>query len=197
MLFDVTRCSAGGAAAAAVVCLVLLSLVQTGCSLRCDFCYDVEDCSLGQDVPTVVCDEESVQLTNSSLASFIRPLRSSLPTVRNQYECVHVRATSVSGHVFLFVRGCVHRLDDATGHFCSLPHAAYQGSLECMACSEGDRCNNIPLTDDDDDGDDGNDEGSFSGAIVQRSPVSLMSFSVLALCLRILHYTSTVIMPFS
>uniref|UniRef100_A0A182FS75 Uncharacterized protein n=1 Tax=Anopheles albimanus TaxID=7167 RepID=A0A182FS75_ANOAL len=176
MLFDITR-RCGGAAAAV-----------------CDFCYDVEDCSLGQDVPTVECDEESVQLTNSSLASFIRPLRSSLPTLPNQYECVHVRATSVSGHVFLFVRGCVHRLDDATRHFCSLPHAAFQGSLECVACSEGDRCNNIPLTVDDDD----DEGGSLSGAVTgQRSPVSLMSFSVLALCLRTLHCASTVIMPFS
>uniref|UniRef100_A0A2M4C074 Putative salivary secreted peptide n=1 Tax=Anopheles marajoara TaxID=58244 RepID=A0A2M4C074_9DIPT len=197
MLFDVTRCGGG---AAAVVCLVFLSLVQTGCSLRCDFCYDIEDCSLGPDVPTVVCDEESVQLTNGSLASFIRPLRSSLPTLPNQYECVHVRATSVSGHVFLFVRGCVHRLDATpTRHFCSLPHAAFQGSLECVACSEGDRCNNIPLNDDDDDDDDG---GSLSGASVQRSPVALMSFfSVLALCLRTLHGSDTsrrtVIMPFS
>ncbi|XP_050100906.1 uncharacterized protein LOC126581359 [Anopheles aquasalis] len=192
MLLDITRSRGAGGAGGTVVCLVLLSLVQTGCSLRCDFCYDVEDCSLGQDVPTVVCDEESVQLTNSSLASFIPSLRNSLPTLPNQYECVHVRATSVSGHVFLLVRGCVHRLDDPTLRFCSLPHAAFQGSLECAACSEGDRCNNIPLTDDDDDG------GSLSGAGVQRSPVSLMSFfSVLALCLRTLHYTSTVIMPFS
>ncbi|XP_052867580.1 uncharacterized protein LOC128273614 [Anopheles cruzii] len=156
---------------ALVSAVVWLSLVQTGFALRCDFCYDVDDCSLGEDVPAVTCDEETVQMTNSSLASFIRPLRSSLPTLRNQYECVHVRATSVSGHVFLFVRGCVHRLDGPASHFCSLPHAAFQGSLECAACYDEDRCNNLPIA-----------EGSLSGAEpgAQRSLMSLMSFSLLA-----------------
>ncbi|XP_053670385.1 uncharacterized protein LOC128720718 [Anopheles nili] len=129
------------------VALVLLSLTKTGLALECDFCYGEDDCSLGIDVPVVRCDEDAVQLTNSSLASFIRPLRTTLPTVHERYECVHVRATSVSGHVFLFTRGCVHRLEGGRT-FCSLPYAAFQGSLECLACDKADRCNNIPVPQD-------------------------------------------------
>uniref|UniRef100_A0A182QML7 Uncharacterized protein n=1 Tax=Anopheles farauti TaxID=69004 RepID=A0A182QML7_9DIPT len=124
--------------------LGLLVVAKTGYGLDCDFCYGEEDCSLGADVPVVTCDEEAVQLTNSSLVSFIRPLRTALPIERARYECVHVRAASVSGHVFLFTRGCVHR-QAGGGHFCSLPHATFQGSLECMACDGEDRCNNIPV----------------------------------------------------
>lgn len=148
--------------------LLFLLLAKTGLALDCDFCYGEEDCSLGRDVPVVTCDEESVQLTNGSLASFIRPLRTALPTTRHTYECVHVRATSVSGHVFLFVRGCVHRLEGA-GRFCSLSHAAFQGSLECVACDGEDRCNNIPLL----------DAGSGSSEVeTGRSLISLMCASL-------------------
>ncbi|KFB43704.1 AGAP001181-PA-like protein [Anopheles sinensis] len=148
--------------------LLFLLLAKTGLALDCDFCYGEEDCSLGRDVPVVTCDEESVQLTNGSLASFIRPLRTALPTTRHTYECVHVRATSVSGHMFLFVRGCVHRLEGA-GRFCSLSHAAFQGSLECVACDGEDRCNNIPLL----------DAGSGSSEVeTGRSLISLMCASL-------------------
>uniref|UniRef100_A0A182MW64 4Fe-4S ferredoxin-type domain-containing protein n=1 Tax=Anopheles culicifacies TaxID=139723 RepID=A0A182MW64_9DIPT len=101
------------------VLMGLLVLAKTGYGLNCDFCYGDEDCSLGKDVPVVQCDEESVQLTNSSLASFIRPLRTDLPTIHNRYECIHVRAKS--------------------------------GSLECIAC-HGDRCNNVPVPEDDENG---------------------------------------------
>ncbi|XP_052889469.1 uncharacterized protein LOC128297809 [Anopheles moucheti] len=128
----------------------LLFMAKTGHGLNCDFCYGEEDCSLGTDVPMVRCDEESVQMTNSSLDSFIRPLRTALPTIHQRYECIHMRAKSVSGHVFLFVRGCVHQLEGGR-HFCTLPHATFQGSLECIAC-HGDRCNNVPVPQDDENG---------------------------------------------
>lgn len=146
-----------------------------GYGLDCDFCYGDEDCSLGKEVPVVTCDEEAVQLTNASLVSFIRPLRTALPILHDRYECVHVRAASVSGHVFLFTRGCVHRQEGGR-HFCSLPHATFQGSLECMACHEDDRCNNIPVVE---------IEAEGSGARVQSS---LHSPLVVVICsLLVLH----------
>uniref|UniRef100_A0AAG5D3P2 Uncharacterized protein n=1 Tax=Anopheles atroparvus TaxID=41427 RepID=A0AAG5D3P2_ANOAO len=87
--------------------------------------------------------------------------------MRNSYECVHVRATSVSGHVFLFVRGCVHRLEGAE-RFCSLSHAAFQGALECVACDGEDRCNHIPLP----------DVAGGSSVEISRSLLSLMCVSL-------------------
>uniref|UniRef100_A0A182TLI2 Protein sleepless n=1 Tax=Anopheles melas TaxID=34690 RepID=A0A182TLI2_9DIPT len=171
------RCYATITAVTSVI-VGLLALAKTGYGLDCDFCYGDEDCSLGLDVPVVECDEESVQLTNSSLASFIRPLSTALPTKHNHYECIHVRATSVSGHVFLFTRGCVHQLEGGR-HFCSLPHAAFQGSLECIACV-GDRCNNVPVL----------QEGS--AAMIRRS--SLIS---LAVCSLLAVSLSTLAAPYS
>ncbi|XP_049287661.1 uncharacterized protein LOC125766096 [Anopheles funestus] len=153
----------------ASVLMGLLVLVKTGYGLDCDFCYGEEDCSLGIDVPVVKCDEESVQLTNSSLVSFIRLLGTDLPTKHHRYECIHVRAKSVSGRVFLFTRGCVHQLEGAR-HFCSLPHAAFQGSLECIAC-HGDRCNNVPVPQDDENG---------SSGMARSSLISLTICSLLA-----------------
>uniref|UniRef100_A0A182VW52 Protein sleepless n=1 Tax=Anopheles minimus TaxID=112268 RepID=A0A182VW52_9DIPT len=162
-------------ATTASVLMGLLVLVKTGYGLDCDFCYGDEDCSLGKDVPVVQCDEESVQLTNSSLASFIRPLRTALPTIHNRYECIHVRAKSVSGFVFLFTRGCVHQMEGGR-HFCSLPHAAFQGSLECIAC-HGDRCNNVPVSEDDENG---------SSSMARSSLISLTLCSLLAVSLATL-----------
>uniref|UniRef100_A0A182NQW5 UPAR/Ly6 domain-containing protein n=1 Tax=Anopheles dirus TaxID=7168 RepID=A0A182NQW5_9DIPT len=156
--------------------LGLLLVAKTGYGLDCDFCYGEEDCSLGSEVPVVTCDEETVQQTNSSLVSFIRPLRTALPIVHGHYECVHVRAASVSGHVFLFTRGCVHRQEGGR-HFCSLPHAAYQGSNECMACHGEDRCNNVPVP---------QATGGSSGSRVRSSLHSLAVCSLVAASLATL-----------
>uniref|UniRef100_A0A182SCP1 Activin types I and II receptor domain-containing protein n=1 Tax=Anopheles maculatus TaxID=74869 RepID=A0A182SCP1_9DIPT len=161
------RCSATVTAA-----LLLLALAKTGYGLECDFCDYYEECSLGKDVRVVTCDEETVLKNNNTLVNFIPSLKTILPATAQRYECFHVRATSVSGHVFLYTRGCVHQLEGAR-HFCSLRHVAFQGSLECIACN-GDRCNNVPVSPDD---------GSGSGGMARSSLISLTICSLLAVSL--------------
>ncbi|XP_050071317.1 uncharacterized protein LOC126559232 [Anopheles maculipalpis] len=152
--------------------LMLLALAKTGYGLECDFCDYYEECSLGKDVRVVTCDEETVLKNNDTLVNFIPSLKTILPATSHRYECFHVRATSVSGHVFLYTRGCVHQLEGER-RFCSLRHVAFQGSLECIACN-GDRCNNVPIS---------IDEGTGSVDTVRSSLISLTICSLLAVSL--------------
>ncbi|XP_035919679.1 uncharacterized protein LOC118517547 [Anopheles stephensi] len=152
--------------------LLVLALAKTGFGLECDFCDYYEECALGKDVRVVTCDEGTVLKNNDTLVNFIPSLKTILPASSHRYECFHVRATSVSGHVFLFTRGCVHQLEGER-RFCSLRHVAFQGSLECIACN-GDRCNNVPVL---------LDDGSGSGKAVRSSLISLAICSLLAVSL--------------
>lgn len=125
-----------------------------GAALDCHFCIGIDACnytaeenrSLAEiDDKVVSCTAELVHLTNASLAGFMPTLGWTAVRSTEEFQCVHVRATSLADITFLFIRGCSY----ATSHnqsFCDLRHSSFQGTRECVACDDADSCNDVPIS---------------------------------------------------
>ncbi|XP_058825700.1 uncharacterized protein LOC131685774 [Topomyia yanbarensis] len=130
-------------AAVAVVAMIAMGLIDQGVvALDCHFCVGVDNCNVtGEEIEPVTCTEKIVHLTNESLAGFMPTLGKSPVRDREDFQCVHVKATSLTDMTFLFVRGCVFGTKSI--EFCALRYASFCGIRECLACDHENRCNEV------------------------------------------------------
>ncbi|KAL9696594.1 hypothetical protein quinque_016173 [Culex quinquefasciatus] len=120
-------------------------------ALDCHFCIGIDACNYTAEVnrslaeiddKVVSCTAELVHLTNESLAGFMPTLRWTPVRSTEEFQCVHVRATSLADITFLFIRGCTYATNNQS--FCDLRHSSFQGRRECVACDDADSCNDVP-----------------------------------------------------
>ncbi|XP_055609142.1 uncharacterized protein LOC129756319 [Uranotaenia lowii] len=122
--------------------LLGIGLIGQGIALECNFCIGINACNVSaEELDKVECTEKIVELTNRSLATFIPPLAWVERAERDQYQCIHVRATSLTDTTFLFVRGCIFA--PTSVDFCDLRYASFRGTRECVACEDEDLCNDV------------------------------------------------------
>ncbi|XP_055642068.1 uncharacterized protein LOC129778915 [Toxorhynchites rutilus septentrionalis] len=127
------------------VLMVILFLIGQSVALECHFCAGIDRCNVSRgEVQSVTCTDEIVRLTNESLASFIPSLASVRRKDREEFQCIHVRATSLADVTFLFIRGCVYAT--RSDEFCDLRYASFRGTRDCVACDHEDLCNNITIS---------------------------------------------------
>ncbi|XP_055544158.1 uncharacterized protein LOC129729544 [Wyeomyia smithii] len=133
----------------AVTLSAIVALIDQGdivVGLECHFCIGMISCNRsGEEIETMPCTAEIVHRTNESLASFMPTLVKTQVLNREEFQCVHVKATSLSDRTFLFIRGCVYATVSSI-EFCDLRHASFQGTRECVACNREDRCNDVILS---------------------------------------------------
>uniref|UniRef100_A0A1Q3FPJ9 Uncharacterized protein n=1 Tax=Culex tarsalis TaxID=7177 RepID=A0A1Q3FPJ9_CULTA len=136
---------------AAMVTTIAFVLIDRGVALDCHFCIGIDNCNYTSeenrslieiDSKVVSCTHELVHLTNESLAGFMPTLVWTPVRSTEEFQCVHVRATSLADITFLFVRGCTYAINNQS--FCDLKHSSFQGTRECVACDDADSCNDVP-----------------------------------------------------
>lgn len=134
-----------------VKCRTHRLLRPPGAALDCHFCIGIDACNYTAEVnrslaeiddKVVSCTAELVHLTNESLAGFMPTLRWTPVRSTDEFQCVHVRATSLADITFLFIRGCTYATNNQS--FCDLRHSSFQGRRECVACDDADSCNDVP-----------------------------------------------------
>lgn len=132
--------------ATTLVALYAATLIDRGAALECHFCVGIDECNVtAMGVEPVNCTDEIVRLTNESLASFMPTLVYSPKIEEEAYQCVHVRATSLTDMTFLFIRGCTYSMNSTD--FCDLRYASFRGTRECVACNDEDLCNDVAISD--------------------------------------------------
>ncbi|XP_058452744.1 uncharacterized protein LOC131431194 [Malaya genurostris] len=127
-----------------VTTVVVMLAIMTGVidrgvgALDCHFCIGVNHCNVtSEQIEPVTCTEKIVHLTNESLAGFMPTLSSSRIRDREDFQCVHMKATSLTDRTFLFIRGCIF----GSIEFCDLRYASFRGTRECFACATENHCN--------------------------------------------------------
>ncbi|XP_065090190.1 uncharacterized protein LOC135711328 [Ochlerotatus camptorhynchus] len=134
------------AIATAVLVLFATTLIDRGVALKCHFCVGINHCNAtGEEIEPINCTDDIVRRTNESLASFMPTLVYGPKISEDAFQCVHVRATSLTDMTFLFVRGCVYSMN-STG-FCDIRYASFRGTRECVACDHEDLCNDVAISD--------------------------------------------------
>ncbi|XP_062554093.1 uncharacterized protein LOC134219388 [Armigeres subalbatus] len=132
--------------ATTAVALFAANLIDRGTALQCQFCIGVDHCNVSvEGINPTNCTDEIVRKTNTSLATFMPTLVYEPKIEEDAYQCVHVRATSLTDMTFLFIRGCIYSMN-ATD-FCDLRYASFRGTRECVVCDDEDVCNDVAISD--------------------------------------------------